>query len=94
MSAPPPSGPTSTSVTEVSKGTATAMSGIALIPLFLFHLGAAVLSYKKYGSFGWALVCFIFAYFYYPYHAFFLAGAPAPVMMGGMKALSKLKLFS
>jgi hypothetical protein len=67
---------------------------LALIPLiflFAFHLGAAYLSYQKFGSMLWAVVDFIFAYFYYPYYAFFLASTPtaaAPMtpaaMVGGM----------
>jgi uncharacterized RDD family membrane protein YckC len=59
---------------------------VVLIPLILFHLGAGVLSYQKYGSIGWAFLDFIFAYFYYPYYALVLSreSAPAP-MMGGMK---------
>ena len=75
------------------------MFGIfALIPivfLIAFHVGAGYLSYQKYGSFGWAILDFIFAYFYYPYYAFFLTGPsaePAPLqMMGGaMKGLAKM----
>lgn len=37
---------------------------------FAFHLGAAVLSYNKFGSILWAIVDFFFPYFYYPYYAF------------------------
>ena len=73
------------------------MFGIfALIPIVLlvaFHVGAGYLSYQKYGSFGWAVLDFIFAYFYYPYYAFFLSGesaAPAPMMGGMMKGLAKM----
>ena len=53
---------------------------------FAFHLGAAVLSYRTYGSFLWAILDFFFPYFYYPYYAF-VAGVPepatGPAMMGG-----------
>jgi hypothetical protein len=67
---------------------------IPLLILFLFHLGAAYLSYQKYGSLGWAFFNFIFAYFYYPYYSFFLAKEPAPsalpAMMGGMKGFSRM----
>lgn len=70
---------------------------ISLILLFVFHLGAAYLSYQKFGSMMWAVVDFIFAYFYYPYYAFFLASTPAvsapmtPVAMvgGAVKALMR-----
>jgi hypothetical protein len=60
---------------------------LALVPLvflFAFHLGAAMLSYQKNGSMVWAVVNFIFAYFYYPYYAFFLNTPCAqPMLMGG-----------
>jgi hypothetical protein len=73
------------------------LGGLAILPilfLIVFHAGAAYLSYQKYQSGMWAAVDFLFAYFYYPYYAFFLAGAPASVeaspintMMGGFKKL-------
>lgn len=69
------------------------LGGLAVLPiifLIIFHAGAAYLSYQKYQSGMWAFVDFLFAYFYYPYYAFFLANAPASVeaspintMMGG-----------
>jgi hypothetical protein len=67
-------------------------TGFLLIPFFLlliFHLGAGYLSYQKYNNLGWAFLNFIFAYFYYPYYAFFLAKEPAPsafpAMIGGKR---------
>lgn len=73
------------------------LGGLAILPiifLIVFHAGAGYLSYQKFGNMGWAFLDFLFAYFYYPYYAFFLTGAPAgmeasPIntMMGGMKAL-------
>jgi hypothetical protein len=71
---------------------------LPLLALFLFHLGAGYLSYQKYGSIGWASLDFLFAYFYYPYYAFFLAKDPGPMaqttMLGGKRgvfgALKKL----
>lgn len=78
-------GPTVEVVEEkVSPGgwVTTSVTAIAIIPaLFalVFHLGAAYLSYKKYGSAGWAVLNFFFAVFYYPYYAFFLADKPAEV---------------
>ena len=65
---------------------------IPIILLLFFHLGAGYLSYQKYGSMLWAIVDFIFAYFYYPYYSFFLSGSsmePTPVntMLGGFKKL-------
>lgn len=76
-----------------------AWGGLALIPFLLllaFHVGAGWLSYQKYGSMGWAFLNFIFAYFYYPYYAFFLAKDPGPSaglgMVGGRKTLAKVLL--
>lgn len=64
---------------------------IPILFMFVFHLGAGYLSYQKYGSFLWAFVDFIFAYFYYPYYAFFLATpAPAPSMFGGKRSVMNL----
>lgn len=77
---------------QPASGWGLAMGGFALIPLFIllaFHVGAGYLSYQKYGSLGWAFLDFIFAYFYYPYYAFFLAKDPGPSMgmVGGRKGL-------
>jgi hypothetical protein len=70
---------------------------VMLIPVLLliaFHVGAGYLSYQKYGNLGWAFLNFLFAYFYYPYYAFFLAKEPAPsalpAMVGGKKGLMKM----
>jgi len=68
---------------------------ISSLILFLWHLGAARLSYLKYGSIGWAILDFIFATIYYPYYALFLAegtaAAPATgVMMGGGRMVKKM----
>jgi hypothetical protein len=54
--------------------------------LFVWHLGAASLSYAKYGSIGWAILDFFFATFYYPFYAFFLnTPTPSVGMMGGRR---------
>ncbi len=84
----------SATATIAPTGFAAILGGLAVLPimfLIVFHAGAAYLSYQKYQSGMWAFVNFLFAYFYYPYYAFFLAGAPANVepspintMMGGM----------
>jgi uncharacterized RDD family membrane protein YckC len=103
MNAPPPpqktrEDPTAVPATlapQISAGAMWILTIIPVIILFVFHLGAAFLSYKKFGSMMWAVVDFIFAYFYYPYYAFFLDSTPvesAPMtpiaMVGGMaKAL-------
>lgn len=104
MNAPPPAQKTRDAGTPTTLATqptqmpviASILGLISLAVLFLFHLGAAYLSYQKFGNIAWAVVDFIFAYFYYPYYAFFLANTPvasAPMtptaMVGGMmKALS------
>jgi len=63
--------------TLVSSSTATAaawFTGIGgiltIIFLFVFHFGAAKLSYDLNQSFGWGFLSFIFASVYYPYYAF------------------------
>ena len=65
------------------------MGGVAILPILFFlffHLGAGYLSYQKYGSFMWAALDFFFAYFYYPYYAFFLAkDVPPQPMLGGRR---------
>jgi hypothetical protein len=50
---------------------------------FVWHLGAASLSYTKYGSIGWAILDFFFATFYYPFYAFVLNTPPAPTSIFG-----------
>ena len=53
---------------------------IAIIPLIfalVFHGGAAYMSYQRNQSFGWAILHFFLAVFYYPYYAFTQAGKPA-----------------
>jgi hypothetical protein len=64
---------------------------IFTMTLFLaFHVGAGYLSYQKYGSILWAIVDFLFAYFYYPYYAFFLSGTVVePTLMGGLRRRRK-----
>jgi membrane protein implicated in regulation of membrane protease activity len=85
---------TTATATLAPTGFGAILGGLAVLPivfLIVFHAGAAYLSYQKYQSGMWAFVNFLFAYFYYPYYAFFLAGTPANVepspintMMGGM----------
>jgi hypothetical protein len=93
--APPKEEKKTPAATLVPTGFGAILGGLALFPilfLIVFHGGAAYLSYQKYQSGMWAFVNFLFAYFYYPYYAFFLSGAPAepsPIntMMGGMMKL-------
>jgi hypothetical protein len=69
------------------------LTGVGLLIIFpivfaiLFHFGAAYLSYQKYGSILWSILDFIFAVFYYPFYAFFLAKDPGPSMgmVGGRR---------
>ena len=77
---------------SVAKTDSSTASGLGIVSmvftivfLFVWHLGAASLSYAKYGSIGWAILDFFFASFYYPFYAFFL-NTPAPTgMMGGRR---------
>lgn len=102
---PPASQPGTPAITLTPEATAAAnataagavgvfgvLTMLSIFFLLFFHIGAGYLSYQKYGSMLWAIVNFIFAYFYYPYYAFFLAKDPSPQplgMIGGMmKALS------
>lgn len=93
--APPPKDqvPEATATLSVpATGFGAILGGLAILPivfLIVFHAGAGYLSYQKFGNWGWAFLDFLFAYFYYPYYAFFLTGPsaqPAPIntMMGGV----------
>jgi hypothetical protein len=78
---------------QQATGIMAVFGGLALLPLLFllfFHFGAGYLSYQKYGSMMWAVVDFIFAYFYYPYYAFFLAKDPSPQPMGMIGGMAKL----
>jgi hypothetical protein len=59
---------------------------VMMIWLIAFHAGAAVLSYRRYGSMGWAILDFFFASLYYPYYVFSLdaPSAPAPLIGGSV----------
>jgi hypothetical protein len=86
MNSSSPRGPTVEVVEEkTSPGgwVTTSIMSIALLPAIfalVFHLGAAYMSYQRNQSFGWAILSFFFAVFYYPYYAFALAGKPAEVI--------------
>jgi hypothetical protein len=89
--------PATTATTTTTDGKAPAgfwaiLGGAAFVGIFslifflAFHIGAGYLSYQKYGSMMWAVLDFIFAYFYYPYYAFFLAkDVPPQTMFGGRR---------
>ena len=72
---------TKTDSSATGLGIASMVFGI--IFAFVWHLGAASLSYTKYGSIGWAILDFFFATFYYPFYAFVLNTPPAPTSMFG-----------
>jgi len=88
----PPSPDANTSPTGTSTAVATAGAGatVGLVFLllwwFLWNLGAASLSYAKYGSLGWAILDFFFAPLYYPFYALVL-NTPTATVMGGRRRL-------
>ena len=55
---------------------------LSLIAHLIFSYGAAKLSYDMFGSVGWAVLDFIFSWFYYPYYALFLHKAPVQAPLG------------
>lgn len=80
-------------------GIAMGVLGILIsLYFFAFHLGAAVLSYQKFGSFLWAILDFFFPYFYYPYYAFVaskqeVAPMESTGMAGGARKLLRKTRF-
>ena len=74
----------------------TLMLIFSILFAIFFSLGASLLSYRKFQSFGWAFLDFWFPYVYYPYYAFFINEAPPPstgilgMTGGGMKKIMKL----
>ena len=54
---------------------------LGVITHLIFSYGAAKLSYDMFGSVGWAILDFIFSWFYYPYYALFL-NKPTPPALG------------
>jgi hypothetical protein len=83
-------GPANSPAADTSGATKTAgvvgiVAGVfGFLLAFLWHYGAASLSYAKYGSIGWAILDFFFATVYYPYYALVLNTA-TPTMMGGRR---------
>ena len=66
------------------------LAGLSLAFTIVFHIGAGMLSYAKFQSFGWAILDTIFAIFYYPYYAIFLnrsstIESPTESVIGGGK---------
>jgi hypothetical protein len=89
--------PAASSEKKSESSTAAGLSIVSMIFsiifLFVWHLGAASLSYAKYGSIGWAILDFFFATFYYPFYAFFLNTPAQPTTMFGGRRLRLPKLF-
>lgn len=79
---PMPPMPPQQSTVGAGAGAGIIIAGIVgAIVTFIFHYGAARLSYNTYGSYGWSFLAFIFAVFYYPYYAFFVS-KPATLLGG------------
>ncbi len=69
---------------------------VSVFVAFLWHFGAASLSYAKYGSIGWAILDFFFATLYYPFYALVLntpSSSMASPMVGGRSLRWLRKLF-
>lgn len=61
---------------------------IMIIPGILFAYGASSLSFCLNQSMGWAILCFMFPGFYYPYYAIFLnplCNKTTPAQVGGRR---------
>jgi len=82
---PNQSSSSSSTSNSILQGFSTGFIIFVVIFLFLIPgIGAAKLSYDKYQSLGWAIVCFIFPGFYYVFYAFFISSRSVP-MMGGRR---------
>ena len=87
----PPPADANTSDKGTSSGASAMGAGAIVLSVivglwyFLWNIGAASLSYAKYGSIGWAILDFFFAPIYYPYYALVLNTPPAPTMFGGRR---------
>jgi hypothetical protein len=76
------------SINLVSSGWVVFGIILSLLPWFLVSYGAAKLSFNKYQSYGWAILDFFFAGFYYPYYAYFIDSPhypTAPAAIGGRR---------
>jgi len=100
MPSSPPGPPPMPESKETPKDTKVEMSPWAIVSLvfgiivgLVWHLGAASLSYAKYGSIGWAILDFFFASFYYPFYALVLNTPSTPTTMFGGRRLRLPKLF-
>jgi hypothetical protein len=68
---------------------ATTWMLVSILPSLLFAFGAAKLSYDKFRSFGWAIIAFLFAPFYYIYYAFFISVPATPVMVAAARRAAR-----
>jgi hypothetical protein len=91
MSAVPPQTPEAPTASEPMslKPEHVAYALIGSLPMLLFSIGAAKLSYDRFQSFGWAVLAFIFSGIYYPYYAFFISTAAPPAMVAAGRRLHK-----
>jgi len=82
-----PSSQSSSGLAFLVGGAGILVTIISSILLIAFHVGAAKLSYDKYGSIGWAILDFFFATIYYPYYAFVLnyPGVGTATFLGGRR---------
>lgn len=91
-STPPPPPPSTTMYDQLpeegKKYVPLAITGLVLSLLFsiLFAIGAATLSYRRYGSVFWAIIAFFFAPVYYTFYALYL-DRPQPSSPNGMQAI-------
>ena len=87
---------TTTVDATLSSGWAIAGMVIGVLFAFVWHFGAASLSYAKYGSIGWAILDFFFATLYYPFYALVLntpSSSMVAPMVGGRSLRWLRKLF-
>lgn len=66
-----------------------AITVLSVLVVLVYYIGAAKLSYDKYGSIGWAFLAFIFAPIYYPVYAYFVSSRSTVGMLGGLRKMMK-----
>ena len=95
--APPPDADATAKVNEtLASGWGIVGIIVSVFVAFLWHFGAASLSYAKYGSIGWAILDFFFATLYYPFYALVLntpSSSMSAPMVGGRSLRWLRKLF-
>jgi len=95
--APPPDADATAKVNDtLASGWGVVGIIVSVFVAFLWHFGAASLSYAKYGSIGWAILDFFFATLYYPFYALVLntpSSSMSSPMVGGRSLRWLRKLF-